>query len=125
MHYTLVTPPPFRVADRPTPIDDALVADARRLLTSAMAGLPPTAHFGRRAAQAAFAVPMTALCVGRAPGTVPVEKLIIAIKLAWASMVEARLSLGDAAPEVLSAAVTACIESYFAAERRERPGLAD
>ena len=123
MHYML-TPPALRVADRPAPIDDALVADARRLLTSALAALPPLSRLGRHGARVAFAGPMAALCVSRAPA-VPVEKLIIAIKLAWASMIEARATLGDAAPEVLSAAVSACIESYFAAERRDRPVLAD
>jgi hypothetical protein len=113
MHYTLTTPPPSRAADRPTPIDDALVAEARRLLAVTVASLPTGAAVNRRAMETLFAVPMTALCAAGRPAGVPVEKLIIAIKLAWASMAEARLSLSDAAPEALSGAVTACIKAYF------------
>jgi hypothetical protein len=113
MHYTFTTPPASRAAERPTPIDDALVADARRRLSDAMASLPPTILLNRRAMQALFAGPMMAFCATNAPRGVPIEKLIIAIKLAWASMAHARLNLGDAAPDALSSAVTACIESYF------------
>lgn len=111
-HYTFTTPPDSRAAERPTPIDDALVADARRLLMAAMASRPPNL-LNRHGIQALFAMPMMTLCATTAPTGVPVEKLIVAIKLAWASMTEARLSLGDSAPEVLSGAVTACIEAYF------------
>jgi hypothetical protein len=113
MHYTFTTPPASRAAERPTPIDDALVADARRRLSDAVATLPPTTLLNRRRMQALFAAPMLAFCAAHAPKGVPIEKLIIAIKLAWASMAEARLSFGDAAPDALSSAVTACIEAYF------------
>jgi hypothetical protein len=113
MHYTFTTPPASRAAERPTPIDDALIADARRLLSDAVASLPPTPLLNRRGMQTLFAAPMTAFCAAYAPTGVPIEKLIIAIKLAWASMSDARLSFGDAAPDALSSAVTACIESYF------------
>jgi hypothetical protein len=113
MHYTFTTPPASRAADRPTPIDDALVADARRLLSGAVASLPPATILTRRGMQALFAAPMMTLCTANASTNVPIEKLIVAVKLAWASMAEARLSLGDAAPEALSSAVTACIEAYF------------
>jgi hypothetical protein len=113
MHYTFTTPPASRAAERPTPIDDALVADARRLLTGAVASISPTTLPNRRGMQVLFAAAMTTLCTANAPRGVPVEKLIVAIKLAWASMVEARLSFGDAAPDALSGAVTACIEAYF------------
>ena len=113
MHYTFTTPPASRAAERPTPIDDALVADARRLLVAALANRPPATVLDRRGVQALFATPMMTLCASTAPSGVPVEKLIVAIKLAWASMTEARLSLGDAAVEALSGAVSACIEAYF------------
>jgi hypothetical protein len=112
MHYTFTTPPASRVAERPIPIDDALVAEARRQLMAAVRSLPPAVLINRRGMQALFAGPMAALCRTSAP-TVPIEKLIIAIKLAWASMSEARLSLGDAGGDALSGAVTACIEAYF------------
>jgi hypothetical protein len=113
MHYTFTTPPASRAAERPTPIDDALVADARRLLTGALASLPPATVLNRRGMQALFAAPMLVLCTTNAPKNVPVEKLIVAIKLAWTSRPEARLSLGDSAADALSSAVTACIEAYF------------
>jgi hypothetical protein len=112
MHYTYTTPPSFRAADRPTPIDDALVADARRLMMDAVESLPPASHRNRDALQALFAPSMTTLCAA-APSNVPVEKLIVAVKLAWASMAEARLNFGDAAGDALSGAVSACIEAYF------------
>jgi hypothetical protein len=120
MHYTLTTPPASRAADRPTPIDDALVIDARRLLTSALASRPPAAQLNRSALQALFIPPMMSLCALGVPSGVPVEKLIVAIKLAWASMPETRLQLGDGASDALSAAVTACIEVYFLAGERGR-----
>jgi hypothetical protein len=113
MHYTFTTPPASRAAERPTPIDDALVAEARRLLTDAVAGLPPTSLVNRQGMQVLFAAPMLAFCAANAPRGIQIEKLIIAVKLAWASMGESRLSFGDAAPEALSGAVTACIEAYF------------
>ena len=120
MHYTFTTPPASRAADRPTPIDDALVADARRLLTNAVASLPSAVLLSRRGMQTLFAGPMTTLCAAGVARAVPVEKLIVAIKLAWASMAEARLSLGEAAPDALSGAVSACIEAYFhPASRRQ------
>ena len=113
MHYTFTTPPASRAAERPTPIDDTLVAEARRQLAGALATFPPVATINRRGMETLFAMPMAALCAGRSSRRVPVEKLIIAIKLAWASMPEARLLLGDASAEALSGAVTACIKAYF------------
>jgi hypothetical protein len=118
MHYTLTIPPASRAVDRPTPIDDALVAEARRLLTGALENLPPAAQLNRSGMQTLFAAPMVALCAAGARRGAPVEKLIVAIKLAWASMTEARLGLGDASPDALSAAVTACVEEYFHSAQR-------
>jgi hypothetical protein len=120
MHYTLTTPPASRAADRPTPIDDALVTEARRLLAGTVAGLPPGAALNRRGMQGLFAPSMAAFCASSSPRAIPIEKLIVAIKLAWASMGETRLRLGEAASDALSAAVTACIEAYFrSAERKQ------
>ena len=119
MHYTFTTPPASRAVERPTPIDDALVAEARRLLSGAIENRPPAALLNRQGMQALFAMPMMSLCATTMPTGVPVEKLIVAIKLAWASMTEARLSLGDAGPDALSGAVTACIEAYFQTASRK------
>ena len=113
MHYTLTTPPASRAAERPTPIDDRLVADARRLLTGTVTSLPASALPDRQEMQLLFTAPMATFCAINAPNNVPIEKLIVAIKLAWASMAEARVGFGEAAPDALSGAVTACIEAYF------------
>lgn len=40
MHYTSTTPPASQAAERPAPIDDALVAEVRRCLQAAMAEVP-------------------------------------------------------------------------------------
>jgi hypothetical protein len=120
MHYTITTPPASRSAERPAPIDDALVAEARRLLHAAVVTLPFAASLNRRSSQALFADPMATFCASTRPHGVPIEKLIVAIKLAWASMAETRLRLGELAPDALSGAVSACIEAYFAAEELRR-----
>ena len=113
MHYTFTTPPASRAADRPTPIDDALVVTARRLLAGAVASLPPDAHLDRLGVQSLFAPSMATFCAVTIPDRVPVEKLIVAIKLAWASTAEVRQGFGEAAPDALTGAGTACIQAYF------------
>ena len=120
MYYTLTTPPASRVADRPPQIDEALVMESRRVLLEVLLSLPPAAMLTREASQSRFAAPMLALRVHPQARDVPIEKLIIAIKLAWNSLAETRLRFGDGAPEVLSGAVSACIQAYFAPEVRRR-----
>ena len=124
MYYTFITPPASRAADRPPQIDEALVADARRALQVVVANLPPAASLTRSASQALFARPMAALHADTRDRGVPIEKLIVAIKLAWSSLPESRLRLGDGASEALAGAVTACIEAYFAPVAEE-PRRAD
>jgi hypothetical protein len=119
MYYTFTTPPASRAADRPT-IDDGLVAEARHTLHTALESIPSSATLNRSASQMLFALPMATLCAGTRTRGVPIEKLIIAIKLAWASLAEARLRLGEGAPEVLSGAVSACIEAYYLSETGQR-----
>jgi hypothetical protein len=120
MHYTFTTPPASRAADRPTQIDDALVADARRLLLAAVKALPPETGASRVANRELFAGASHTLCTDGRERGVPIEKLIIAIKLAWASLPEIRLRLGENGPDALAGMVTACIEEYFATEPRGR-----
>ena len=120
MYYTFTTPPASRAADRPPQIDEALVADARRALHAVVTNLPPAASLTRTASQALFALPMAALHAETRERGVPIEKLIVAIKLAWGSLPESRLRLGDGASEALAGAVTACIEAYFAPAQREQ-----
>jgi hypothetical protein len=120
MYYAHTTPPASRASDRPPQIDEALVVESRRTLHAVFANIPPASTLTRRASQALFALPMTALQAHPSARDVPIEKLIIAIKLAWGSLSEARLRLGDCAPEALAGAVTACIEAYFAPQERRR-----
>jgi hypothetical protein len=120
MYYTITTPPASRAADRPPQIDEALVAEARRALHAVVVDLPPAASLTRGASQSLFAIPMARLHAETLARGVPIEKLIVAIKLAWSSLPESRLRLGDGASEVLAGAVTACIEAYFAPTPLER-----
>jgi len=120
MHYSITTPPTSRAAVRPDPIDDALVAEARAALSDALASLPFSESLGRRTSEALFRPPVAALCRRCRARNVAIEKLIIAIKLAWSSLTENRLRLGEAAPDVLAGAVSACIGAYFEDEERQR-----
>ena len=120
MYYTITTPPASRAADRPPQIDEALVAEVRCSLREVLMSVPPVANLTREASQALFALPMATLHDGTRPRGVPIEKMIIAIKLAWSSIPESRLRLGDGASEALAGAVTACIEAYFAPGARRR-----
>jgi hypothetical protein len=120
MQYTYITPPASRAADRPSQIDDALVAEARRVLTEAVASLPPGVTLNRESGQSFFAIPMSRFCDASSQRPMPVEKLIVAIKLAWGALPEARLRFGESASDALSAAVSACIDAYYAAESRTR-----
>lgn len=112
MQYTFITPPASRAADRPPQIDDALIVAGRRMLLDAL-GAAADSGISRRPGRAAFAGPMARFCDEPRRRGVPVEKLIVAMKLAWASLPELRLEFGDAGPEVMAAAVTACIQAYF------------
>ena len=120
MHYAITTPPVSQAHERPSQIDDALVAEARACLLATLSRIPPAATITRSASQALFALPMSELSAGSRARGVPVEKVIVAIKLAWASLPDARLRLGDTGSEALAGAVTACIEAYFLSERSRR-----
>ena len=112
MQYTFITPPASRAADRPPQIDDALIVAGRRMLLDAL-GSAADSGMPRRPGRPAFAAPMARFCDEPRRRGVPVEKLIVAMKLAWASLPELRLEFGDAGPEVMAAAVTGCIQAYF------------
>lgn len=112
MQYTFVTPPASRAAD-PTQIDDALIVAGRRVLLDSVGDAIRRGDEVRRGIGTPFAAPMASFCDEARRAGVPVEKLIIALKLAWSSLPELRLAFGESAPEVMDAAVTACIEAYF------------
>jgi hypothetical protein len=122
MQYTYITPPASRAADRPSQVDDALVSDARHMLRDAVESLPFATGLNRGTSQVLFAGPMATLTAGARSRGVPIEKLIIAIKLAWASLPEIRPRLGETASDALAGAVSACIEAYYLAEA---PGQVD
>jgi hypothetical protein len=113
MHYTYTTPTASPAAHRPTPIDDALLAEVRRMLPGVVAGLPFGSTMTRGSSQMLFAGSMAMLCSAARQRGTPIEKLIIAIKLAWASLPEVRLRLGESSDDAMSGAISACIEAYF------------
>ena len=114
MQYTYVTPPASRAADRPPQIDDALIVAGRRVLLDSVGDAVRGGGQVRHVSRTPFAVPMDAFCHDARQAGVPVEKLIIALKLAWSSLPELRLAFGESAPDIIGAAVTACIDAYFA-----------
>ena len=114
MQYTFVNPPAPRSADRPLQIDDALVVAGRRVLLDALSDAVRRGSQIRRMSRTPFAHAMVSFCDEARQAGVPVEKLIIALKLAWSSLPELRLTFGESAPDVIGAAVTACIDAYFA-----------
>lgn len=116
MRYTYATPPAFPMQ----PVDDALVREARRLLLEVVTCCPVSAMVDREVRGQAFAAPMAKLCVDARLLKLSVERLIITIKQAWTSLGEARLQLGEAAPEILASAISVCIEQYFADPAPER-----
>jgi len=120
MHYSITTPPSSRPAERPTPIDDALVTEARRALSAGLASVPFSTSLNRHASEAHFRAPVSDLCRSCRARNIPIEKVIIAIKLAWGTLTEHRIRLGEMAPDALAGAVTACIGAYFEDEEHGR-----
>lgn len=120
MQYTFVTPPASRAADRPPQIDDAWIVAGRRVLLDAVGDAGRRGGPVRRVSRTPFAAPMASFCDEARRAGVPVEKLIIALKLAWTSLPELRRAFGETGPEVMGAAVTACIDAYFASSDPSR-----
>jgi hypothetical protein len=122
MHDGFITPPASRRAERPAPFDDALFVAALRVLHDTLDALPLTAGTHPRGHGEHFAGGVRALSVDCRRAGVPVEKLIIALKEAWASTPELRIRLGEAGPDALTAMVTASIETYFLVDPDARAG---
>ena len=120
MHYSITTPPRSRPAERPAPIDDALIAETRAALSAALTSVPFTGSLSRRESEALFRVHLSGVCQSCRTQQIPIEKLLVAVKLAWTTLAVDRLRLGDTAPDVLAGAVSACIASYFQDEERRR-----
>ncbi|MEO7712650.1 MAG: hypothetical protein ABIV10_07015 [Gemmatimonadaceae bacterium] len=120
MHHTPYTPEPSRPSYQSADVDDVLIAEARGALLSALADLPVATAFDQVAIQTRFSDAMTSLCLYARPRGVPIEKLIVAVKYAWATLGEPRVRFGEAAPDVIGGAVSACIECYFTADASRR-----
>lgn len=120
MHHTPYTPAVSRTPAQSPDADDALIAEARRVLLDALVDLPVAPAFDPLAVRTHFNGTMAPVCVYVRERGVPIEKLLVAVKLAWATLGEPRARFGEAAPDVLGGVVSACIECYFAADSRER-----
>lgn len=120
MHHTPYTPEPSRPSVQSADVDDLLLAEARGALLTVLVDLPVATAFDQVAIQTRFSRAMTSLCqYARARG-VPIERLIVAVKYAWATLGEPRARYGEAAPDVIGGAVSACIECYFTADASGR-----
>ena len=120
MHRSSYTPEPSRPAYQRADVDDASLAEARHALLAALVDLPVATAFDQFAMQAQFSGAMTTLCLYARARDVPIEKLLVTVKFAWATLGEPRVRFGEAAPDVIGGAVSACIECYFKAEASRR-----
>jgi hypothetical protein len=120
MRFSHATPPPFPIATPPHVIDETLVQRAHEVLADVVGRYPVSLMVDKATRDDVFAVPMARLCAEARLRHLPVERLIVAIKLAWKKLPERRIHLGDVATDVLSSAVSVCIEQYFADPERRR-----
>ncbi|MCY7378111.1 MAG: hypothetical protein LH467_02080 [Gemmatimonadaceae bacterium] len=120
MHNTPYTPEPSRPSYQSADVDDVLLAEARGALLTVLVDLPVATAFDQVAIQTRFSGAMASLCLYARARGVPIEKLIVAVKYAWATLGEPRVRFGEAAPDVIGGAVSACIECYFTAEASRR-----
>lgn len=120
MQHTPYTPVASRAPVQTPDADDALIAEARRVLLAALVDLPVAPAYDPLALRSRFNAFMALLCMRVRARDVPIEKLLVAVKLAWATLGEPRARFGEAAPDVLGGVVSACIECYFSADTNER-----
>jgi hypothetical protein len=105
---------------RPTPIDDDLVAVARGALRGVVDAVPSGSVLDRHQAQLLFAAAMATLCADSRAHGIRIEQIIVAAKVAWASIPDTRIRFGDSTPHVLAGVISACIESYFTPDQATR-----
>jgi hypothetical protein len=120
MRFSHATPPAFPRATPPHLIDETLVLRARDLLADVVGRHPVSDMVDKETRSDVFGVSMARLCAEAQLRHLPVERLIVAIKVAWTKLPERRIHLGDAAADVLSSAVSVCIEQYFADSQGRR-----
>ena len=120
MHDSPYTPAVSRTPVQNMEADDALIAESRRVLLDALVDLPVAPAYDSSVLRTRFNGTMAPLCAYVRARDVPIEKLLVAVKLAWATLGEPRARLGEAAPDVLGGVVSACIDCYFSADTKER-----
>jgi hypothetical protein len=118
MRYSHVTPAAFPAA--PHLIDEALVERAHGLLIDVVNSHPVSVMVDKETRNDAFGLPMASLCAEARLRHLPVERLIVALKVAWTKLPERRIQLGDVATDVLSSAISVCIQQYFTDDERLR-----
>jgi hypothetical protein len=120
MRFSHVTPASFPIDALPGLIDQALVRRAHELLENVVNRYPVAVMTEKATRGDVFGPSMTTLCAEARARQLPIERVIIAIKLAWASLPERRTQLGDVSTDVLSSVISVCIEQYFADSERLR-----
>ena len=110
----------FAFSDRAELVDVALVEEAYVLLLDAVSRHPVVLLADREARRQAFATPMARMSARARLRGLPIERLLIAVKMAWTFLPEHRTRSDDDAKDVLSSAISVCIEQYFAESERER-----
>ena len=120
MHHTPYTREPARPPYQTADVDDLFLAEARSALLTALVDLPVATAFDQVAIQTRFSSPMSSLCLYARARGVPIEKLIVAVKYAWATLGEHRVRFGEAAPDIIGGAVSASIECYFTSDVSRR-----
>jgi hypothetical protein len=112
----------FAVSDLAALVDAGLVEDAYALLLDVVNLHPVAVMVDKDSRNGAFAAPMAALCARARLRKLPIERLLVAVKMAWAILPVHRTRLGNVANDVLSSAISVCIEQYFAESERLRIG---
>jgi hypothetical protein len=122
MRFSHATPPPIPIDALPRLVDEALVRKAHELLEVVVNRHPVAAMTSKGTRSEVFGPSMATLCAEARERHLPIERVIVAIKLAWARLPERRVQLGDVSTDVLSSAISVCIEQYFADAERLRQG---
>lgn len=93
--------------------DGALVAEIGELLRASVRSLPSSTLASPSLRAQALVAPMGRLCATARRKELPIEMLIVALKQSWATLPEVRAYIGDGHSEVLTTAITVCIEEYY------------
>ena len=120
MRFSHATPPDSPLDGHPALIDEALVRRAHDLLEDVVNRSPVAEMMNKCSRAEVFGPSMATLCVDARARQLPIERVIVAVKVAWSRLPERRIQLGDVSTDVLSSAISVCIEQYFADSERRR-----